>query len=195
MKSSDYAKRQQGFGDYIEVPVPVYCMGVILGLLDPFRETLYYVLPEGQEDQGKNYVRCRGWRPEKRVYLVPPSAPQFKQWIKGSESVIPADQAQRVVQMHRGMIMATECGQISGDASPYSPDWTNACRLFLAYVVFLSESVRQNANWNLLIEQWAAKKRIPAFVEILDTGWLEPMDMALEDMFTKMDASPLTEEV
>lgn len=194
MKRHTEAKRQAGFGAFVEIPSCVYVTGTLLGVLDYYQEVIYYVLPVATEDRGPHYVRCKRWRPSERLYIPGPLSP----WNDGERSgtYLPMDQVARVVHFSRGMFNQTRYDALLAGQEGRTRDQERA-RLFGAYIGRLERLVARYRYWNLdlarfleLVPPGELQERMACLVEAGDfdmlmselerikTGDPEPLEIA-----------------
>lgn len=185
MKRHTEAKRQAGFGAFVEIPSCIYATGTLLGVLDYYQDVIYYVLPEGCPDVGPNYVRCKRWRPSERLYIPGPLSP----WNDGERNgtFISMDNVARVVHFSRGMFNQSRYDALLAGQEGRTRDQERA-RLFGAYVGRLERLVARYRYWNLdlarfltLVPSEELQERLRC---LLDAGDFDMMTHELERIKT-----------
>jgi hypothetical protein len=151
MRRHAEAKRQAGFGQFMELPACVYAVGTLLGVLDYYHDVIYYVLPKGIPDLGCNYVRCKRWRPSEGLYIPGPLHP----WNDGERNgtFIPSGQVARVTHFSRGMFNQGRYEALINNQEG-SPHHTEQARFFVAYCGRLERLVHRSRYWNLDLQRF-----------------------------------------
>lgn len=175
----------RGFGTHMELPAAIYMAGVQLGVLDAYLETLYYVLPKGCEDYGRNYVRCRRWLAEEDLY-IPGSARIWNNWEK-DKTVVPADEVARLVYFARGMTIDKTISVMHAAVEPSTIDL--AGRIVYHYADRLNQSVMKERNWNLSLSEFVLGSSGEDEYQLLKPGLplLNLAEWGLVRGFTQMD--------
>lgn len=188
MRKSIRSKRERGYGACVELPAPVYWQGAILGLLDPFHDLVYYVLPVEAENVGRNYVRCKHWRPVDRIYVPGP----LKAWNphERAHSPVAETHVQIVTHFARGMLLQSVCDSVmAGRGAP--EDRLRSGQLYLHYIAALNRRIEKTRNWNLLLSGY-----VLGLPDDTARQWMKPtvlsgvfdlMIEAHERLFTALD--------
>jgi hypothetical protein len=145
MRRHAEAKRQAGFGQFMEIPACVYATGTLLGVLDYYQDVIYYVLPKDVPDLGCNYVRCKRWRPSEGIYIPGPLHP----WNDGERTgtFITTDQVARVTHFSRGMFNQARYSELTATETERPRDQLRA-RLLTCYIGKLERLVAKYRYWN-----------------------------------------------
>jgi hypothetical protein len=153
MKRHTEAKRQVGFGAFVEIPSCIYATGTLLGVLDYYQDVIYYVLPVDLPDLGANYVRCKRWRPAEQLYIPGPLQPWNDNERTGS--FIPTDRVARVIHFSRGMFNQRRYEALLAGQEGRTRDQERA-RLYGAYVGRFERLVSRYRYWGCTLDRFVA---------------------------------------
>jgi hypothetical protein len=151
MRRHAEAKRQAGFGQFMELPACVYAYGTLLGVLDYYQDVIYYVLPKDASDLGCNYVRCKRWRPSEGIYIPGPLQP----WNDGERTgtFIPTDQVARVTHFSRGMLNQARYAALSSGQECSIREQLRV-KLFGGYIGRLERLISKYRYWNIDLDRY-----------------------------------------
>jgi hypothetical protein len=150
MRRHAEAKRQAGFGQFMELPACVYATGTLLGVLDYYQDVIYYVLPQDVPDLGCNYVRCKRWRPSEGIYIPGPLHPWNDRERTGT--FIPADQVARVTHFSRGMFNEARYAALTSGEEGRPRDQLRA-RFLACYIGKLERLIAKYRYWNFDLDR------------------------------------------
>ncbi len=123
----------------------------LLGVLDYYQDVIYYVLPEGAEDLGANYVRCKRWRPAEGHYIPGPLQPWNERERTGT--FLPVAEVARVIHFSRGMFNQARYDALLAGQEGRERDQRRV-RLLGSYIGRLERLIARYRYWNLDLEQF-----------------------------------------
>jgi hypothetical protein len=152
MRKQTAVKRQWGYGEFVEVPSAIYMQGVLLDLVDPESAHFYYVLPNGEVDVGRNYVRATihgegGFMP------VPLTV-----WNSHEETKQVIEAPARHISFSRGLVTVKYASTAIARATTLSDG--RRTQLFLMYLEWLDRSVRLARDWHTTMKDYALNNQM-----------------------------------